>query len=147
MMTFSVVLEVLSGLCDSVSGFLGRKWESENWKISTADIFGVCSHVPDGRAFISTIEFLVSDRLATSLLLGRRYCWLHQLDTITPVAVCKDSYVILACGFNQHGKWSGFCESCNIMTWRYDVMSYSPYDVTQTWRQVFSDNIILWKTV
>ena len=32
------------------------------------------------------------------------------------------------CGFDWNGKWSGFCKSCNIMTWFYDII-YSLNDV------------------
>ena len=27
------------------------------------------------------------------------------------IAVCKDSYVVYACGFDRNGKWEWFCES------------------------------------
>ena len=30
-------------------------------------------------------------------------------------AVCKNSYVILVCGF---------CHSCDVMTWHYDMLHY-----------------------
>ena len=55
---------------------------------------------------------------------------------------------ILACGFNQNGKWSGFCytaswydvlrfsEACNVMIWHYDVMV--PSDVRKPCRQHYS---------
>ena len=27
------------------------------------------------------------------------------------IAICKDSYMVYACGFDQNGKWEWFCES------------------------------------
>ena len=27
------------------------------------------------------------------------------------IAVCKDSYVVYACGFDRNGKWEWFCQS------------------------------------
>ena len=34
-------------------------------------------------------------------------------------------------------KWSGFCESRNVTTWRFDIMSYSLNDITDvSWRHV-----------
>ena len=35
------------------------------------------------------------------------------------VAVCKDSYVIYTCGFDQMGKWLGFAESMRINKNKY----------------------------
>ena len=34
-----------------------------------------------------------------------------QLDSSVLIAVCKDNYVVYACGFDRNGKWEWFCES------------------------------------
>ena len=38
----------------------------------------------------------------------------HYSLCISLIAVCKDSYMIYVCGFDQVGKWSGFTESLRI---------------------------------
>ena len=41
------------------------------------------------------------------------------------IAVCKDSYVAYACGFDWNGKWEWFVESMRInVILRHDVMIY-----------------------
>ena len=47
------------------------------------------------------------ERAAESIKDSRRWCPLStQL-----IAVCKDSCVVCACGFDWNGKWEWFCES------------------------------------
>ena len=38
-----------------------------------------------------------------------KICLIVHLDLL--IAVCKDSYVAYACGFDRNGKWEWFCES------------------------------------
>ena len=58
------------------------------------------------------------------------------------VSVCKDSYVIIACGFDWVGILWGFTESLANHIMNNYVMSYS-----QKWRHIeIADSIILWIT-
>ena len=57
------------------------------------------------------------------------------------IAVCKDSYVVYACGFDRNGKWEWFCESklcCkNVMLQKWPCKMTS-----QTSTTLFADGII-----
>ena len=97
------------------------------------------------------ISFLIVLHNISSIVLNT----LHLLTLHKLLFYCclHDSYVILACGLDRKGKWSGFCESNNMMTWCYDILyfgvtSYSLNDgMTLHGDKVFADSIILWITI
>ena len=66
----------------------------------------VCSHVV-------LFTFSTAMLLALFHLIGikRRIGHMSVLQTLLIVAVCKDSNVVYACGFDRNGKWEWFCES------------------------------------
>ena len=60
--------------------------------------------------------------------------------------------LILTCGFDRNGKWSGFCKSCNVVTWGCDIMSYSLNDVMTSYgdrclHYSVNNRLILWFTL
>ena len=56
-------------------------------------------------------------------------------------SINRESPVVLACGFDRNEKWSGFCESRNVMIWHYDVVV--PQWCEETCRQRYSQNNLL----
>ena len=67
------------------------------------------------------------------------YCYLVCTDFI---AVCKDSYVINACGFDQVGKWLGYTESMRISINRM-ILRQVCYLAVDHWR----GKTLLWYSV
>ena len=68
-------------------------------------------------------------------------------NSLVIIAVCKDSCVIIVCGFDWIGVWSGSCESLvnHVSKWHHIIITLWIM-ASVAWKRAFVDSIILWIT-
>ena len=99
-------------------------WEQKSWYVLLVFFADLVLHVTVGFFYVT----------------GHHFWNPVPLFLIALFAVCKDSYVILACGFDRNGKWSGFCKSRNVMTLHHIKINDITYMETGVCRQHYSMN-------